>query len=75
MRFHIVVMGLEGVDDVFVFFVFRASSTPMETWEPSTSWSMDLPMSWSSPARLAWVTSRRSQPPGGPPDGRPRWSG
>ena len=36
---------------------FRASSTPICTWEPSTSWSMDLPRSWSRPARLAWVMS------------------
>ena len=35
---------------------FRASSTPICTWDPSTSWSMDLPKSWSSPARLASAT-------------------
>ena len=39
---------------------FRAMSTPMVTWLPSTSWSMLLPRSWSSPARLAVVTSTPS---------------
>ena len=38
----------------------RAMSTPMVTWLPSTSWSMDLPMSCSRPARLATFTSTPS---------------
>ena len=35
---------------------FLARSAPISTWEPSTSWSMDLPISCSRPARVARAT-------------------